>query len=204
MIERRIHNVTLRAAGDGKPRLEGYGAVFNSLSENLGGFREKIEPGAFLDVLANDVRALWQHDPGFVFGRTASGTLHLREDSTGLWYEADPPDAQWARDAMASISRGDVSQSSFGFNVDQERWEEDEDGRLVRTILKVKRLYDVSPVTYPAYLDTSVEARSVLDAARARNLLPAPATSGGDQATAAATRSRVWVHRDLELTHLEA
>ena len=142
---------------DGKIR--GYAAVFDSLSEDLGGFREQIAHGAFSDTLGADVRALWNHDANFVLGRTTSGTLTLREDSHGLAIEIDPPDTQQAKDLLISIRRGDVSQMSFGFYTQDDAWEQ-RDGENIRTLRKVE-LFDVSPVTYPAYQDTSVAVRSL-------------------------------------------
>lgn len=151
-----------RAEGDARPpMIVGYAAVFDSLSENLGGFREKIAPGAFDAVLGDDVRCALNHDPSLLLGRSTSGTLRVSLDSIGLRYECDPPDTQVARDLMVSMERGDIDQSSFRFMVDEDSWDEDEDGRVVRTIKKFKRLIDVAPVTYPAYPDTSVAQRSL-------------------------------------------
>lgn len=166
-IERRFIDadeagIEVRAADDeAAGTVTGYAAVFDSLSEPMGGFRERIAPGAFDDVLADDVRALFNHDPNHILGRTRSGTLRLFTDERGLGYEITPPDTQGARDLMTSIKRGDVSQSSFAFRVDEENWDEDEDGLIIRTIAKVRRLYDVSPVTYPAYPDATVATRSL-------------------------------------------
>lgn len=148
----------LRADGD-DGKIRGYAAVFNSLSEDLGGFREQIAPGAFSETLSDDVRALWNHDANFVLGRTTSGTLSLREDNHGLAIEIDPPDTQQARDLLVSIRRGDVSQMSFGFYTKDDGWEK-RDGENIRTLRKVE-LLDVSPVTYPAYQDTAVAVRSL-------------------------------------------
>lgn len=155
-----------KAEGSDKPSpttLRGYAAKFDVLSENLGGFREQIAPGAFADVLKDDVRALFNHDANQVLGRTTSGTLRIAQDSTGLYYEVDLPDTQAARDLMISIERGDVSQSSFAFRVapNGDSWDENEDGVIVRTITKFARLYDVSPVTYPAYPDATIGTRSM-------------------------------------------
>jgi HK97 family phage prohead protease len=134
------------------------------LSENLGGFREQIKPGAFADVLGNDVRALVNHQDSMVLGRTASGTLEIGEDADGLWYEVTMPDTQYARDLMVSIKRGDITQSSFAFSVavGGDAWDEDATtGGAIRTVSKMGRLYDVSPVTYPAYPDATVGMRSL-------------------------------------------
>lgn len=164
-IERRIIDldvlkVETRAEGEGK-LVRGHAAVFNRLSENLGGFREQIAPGAFDGVLNDDVRALFNHDPNHILGRTRSGTLRLTVDETGLGYELDPPDTSSGRDLLVSLERGDVSQSSFGFQVDEDDWVEDDEGRVIRTITKFRRLFDVSPVTYPAYPDATVGLRSL-------------------------------------------
>ncbi|MCX7208179.1 MAG: HK97 family phage prohead protease [Proteobacteria bacterium] len=143
--------------------IRGYAAVFNKLSFNLGGFREQIAPGAFDGVMNDDVRALFNHDPNFVLGRLCSGTLRLGQDATGLWYEVDLPDTQVAEDLAESIGRGDVTQSSFAFSVsyDGQSWDEDDEVGTVRTIVKISRLYDVSPVTYPAYPDSTIAKRSM-------------------------------------------
>lgn len=159
--------VELRTEDD-RPRLSGYAAVFGEVTEIAGLFKERIAPGAFADaVTRDDVRALFNHDANFVIGRTAAGTLRLVEDDRGLRYDVDPPETQWARDLMVSVGRGDVSQSSFAFEVTEEEWDYGKRGEMpVRTISKVK-LYDVSPVTYPAYEGTTVSARSVESAAGA-------------------------------------
>lgn len=164
-IERRIFEtgIEVRARDEGGATVRGHAAVFDSLSENLGGFREQIRPGAFDDVLQDDVRALFNHDPNHILARTKSGTLSLGVDERGLTYEFDSPDTTTGRDLLVSMQRGDVSQSSFGFIVEDDQWDEDDEGRIVRTILSFKRLYDVSPVTFPAYPDTDVAKRSMGD-----------------------------------------
>ena len=142
-------------------RIGGYAARFNSLSQDLGGFVEQIAPGAFAKSLQTaDIRCLFNHDANFVLGRTVSGTLRVTEDEFGLMYECDMPDTQMARDMVQSpIERGDVSQCSFGFYTIRDSWATVE-GRQVRTLLECE-LLDVSPVTYPAYLNTDVAARSM-------------------------------------------
>lgn len=162
-IERRTAPATeLRVVMEGDaPKFDGYAAMFNADSQDLGGFIERIAPGAFADVLPTaDTRALFNHNPDYVLGRTTAGTLALREDQRGLHMLNSPPDTQWARDLRVSVDRGDVSQMSFGFRVKSDTWEK-RDGVIVRTINKVADLLDVSIVTYPAYPDTSVAARSL-------------------------------------------
>jgi HK97 family phage prohead protease len=138
----------------------GYAALFNSVTD-IGGFFERIEPGAFDQSDMTDVRALFNHDPNMLLARTASGTLKLSIDEKGLRYEFDIPDTNAGRDLRELLRRGDINQSSFGFTIDQEDWEERTGMKPTRKIKKVKRLFDVSPVTFPAYQETSVALRSL-------------------------------------------
>ncbi len=160
-IEERIYmsTVTLERRAEGAaPMIRGYAAVFDQLSLPLGwGFREKIRAGAFAASLSDDVRGLWNHNPDYVLGRTTNNTLRLNEDEMGLRIEIDPPDTQLAQHFLTNIDRGDVNQMSFLFRALDEEWDEI-DGELVRTLTKVK-LYEVSPVTFPAYPQTSVSVR---------------------------------------------
>lgn len=157
-IERRfLSNPQLRMDGEESRKIYGYAAVFNSLSEDLGGFREVIAPGAFSETLDADVRALWNHDANFVLGRTKSGTLRMFEDDHGLRVEIDPPEsAEWIMDSM---KRGDVDQMSFGFRVISDDWKM-QDEQVIRTLEKVS-LFDVSVVTYPAYPATDAAVRGL-------------------------------------------
>lgn len=144
--------------------IAGYGAVFNTRSALLFNmFTEEIAPGAFDDVLNDDVRALFNHDRNFVLGRTKSGTLQLEMDSRGLSYIITPPDTQTVRDlVLTPIARGDVTGSSFGFRVAEDGDEWRKEGELVvRVIHRFERLTDISPVTYPAYEGTHVAQRSL-------------------------------------------
>lgn len=157
-IERMVLPGSELRVMDGKtPKLAGYAAVFDSLSEDLWGMREKIDKGAFANTIkTDDVRMLWNHDPNYILARNKSGTLKLWEDDKGLAFEAIPPDTQFAKDLIKSIKRGDVSQNSFGFTVKRHEWDED---KQVRTLKEV-RLYDVSPVVFPAYPQTEIYVRS--------------------------------------------
>ena len=145
---------------DGKKLIRGHAAVFNSETD-LGWFRERIAPGAFTESIGkDDVRALFNHDENFILGRNTAGTLTMREDEQGLYVEIDPPDTQVARDLVTSIERGDISQMSFGFQTIKDSWETEENAaKDLRTLEKVK-LWDVSPVTFPAYQETDVAVRS--------------------------------------------
>lgn len=163
-LERRFltRKLELRAEGEQPQRIVGYAAVFNSLSENLGGFRELILPGAFSGALDDDVRGLLNHDPNKILGRNTSGTLILVEDEIGLRYEIFPPDTQYARDLLVSIERGDIDQSSFQFRALEESWRHPtEDEPLPVRVLHQVRLFDVSPVTFPAYPATTADVRAM-------------------------------------------
>jgi len=157
-MEKRVINMEFRQLDNND--VEGSAALFNVLSEDLGGFREQIAPGAFTDVMGDDVRALMNHDPNLILGRTTSNTLSINQTDDGLMYRYSDPDTTYSNDLRKSMKRGDVTQSSFAFSVAEDSWDE-VDGDTIRTILKFKRLYDVSPVTYPAYPDTTVATRSM-------------------------------------------
>lgn len=147
---------------DKPPVLRGYAAVFNKTIELFRGYFERVAPGAFTRTLEEgaDVRALVDHDPSKILGRSTADppTLILAEDKKGLRVEIAPPDTQVGRDIVESVRRGDVDQMSFGFRVVKEEME-DKDGITTRTLTDVE-LYDVSAVTYPAYPQTSIAVRS--------------------------------------------
>lgn len=160
-----IEDSEIRVEGEGDERkITGYAAVFNRKSEDLGGFVEIIRPGAFRKAIGGDVRAMFNHDPNYVIGRTTNSTLALEENQKGLKFTAIPPDTQWARDLLTSIERGDISQCSFSFRVakDGEKWTENKDGPALRELHELEYVGDVGPVTFPAYPQTSVQARSIL------------------------------------------
>ena len=146
-------------AEDGRLYIEGYFAVYNSRYELWDGAYETIEPGAFEGQLDSDVRALCNHDTALVLGRTTANTLILRDDERGLWgsiiiNQAD----QDAINLYERVRRGDVSQCSFGFDIlDQDV--EYQDGQPTVWHIRKVRLYEVSVVTFPAYTETSVQAR---------------------------------------------
>ncbi len=162
VMERRAYPASLEQHGTSRePILEGHIAVFNQLSEDFGGWREKIAPGAFLESIGrDDIRALWNHDSNLVLGRVSAGTLSLREDGIGLYFENRPPDTTWFRDGSMSISRGDVTGASFGFYTEEDAWDTKGETRI--RILKRVRLVEVSPgVTFPAYPQTDVALASM-------------------------------------------
>ena len=144
----------------GAPKITGYAAVFNEETD-LGYFREVIRPGAFKRSISEgaDVRALVEHDPARIIGRTKAGTLSLREDEKGLLVEIEPPDTTVGTDVVKSLKRGDLDKMSFGFFIKGEEMKK-VDGQWLREINDVD-LFDVSVVAFPAYEGTSVEARSM-------------------------------------------
>ena len=173
-IERRFFTTTLtpdeaRQAEDGKMIFGGIASSVNEpytlYEDDTYAFIEVIAPGAFRDAAKWDVRVLLNHDPNFILGRTAAGTAKIEERANGLYYEWDNDEAiSYAADLARSIKRGDITQSSFAFAMgDFEERYYDEDGKkkVKRTILNFRQIYDVSPVTYPANQNTSVNQRDL-------------------------------------------
>lgn len=182
----------------GKPRIYGYAAVFNAPSEDLGGFREILRPGAFAAALAGaDVRALVNHEPYPILGRSTAGTLSLVEDSRGLRITIDPPDTTFVADLLQSMRRGDMSQMSFRFYMAEDgsgqNWRS-EPGGVIREITSIRAIDDVSLVTYPAYPQTEVGVRT-LQHARAsgwlRDDLARPTPARGRKLFAMRSRLRL-------------
>ena len=153
-----VQNLELREEGDSNV-VVGYASVFNTLSNDLGNFKEIISPDAFEGRLNDDVRFLINHE-GLPLARTTNDTLKLTTDETGLRYEAKVANTSLGRDLLELMRNGTINQSSFAFVVDDDSWEV-KDGVNIRTINKVSRLYDVSAVTYPAYEEASVALRSM-------------------------------------------
>ena len=157
-IERRCLPASeVRIDGDASPRITGYAAVFDVWADIGGWFREKIKPGAFAKTIKEaDIRALMNHNENYVLGRNKAGTLMLREDDKGLAVEIDPVSSTWADDLMKSMRRGDINQMSFGFQVNKQELDYDNDERVLVDV----SLFDVSVVTFPAYPTTSAQVRS--------------------------------------------
>lgn len=205
-MERRFFGVSdLRleeraGAGDGKedmPTVRGYAAVFNSLSQELWGFREMVAPGAFAESIGkDDIRALWCHERMYPLGRTVNGTLSLEEDETGLRVAFTPPATQYARDFVEAIQRGDVDQMSFGFATLIDDWTE-RDGGIVRVLRKVK-LFEVSPEVFPAYTATSVGVRG-LELGEKPKIPEHLVRAHGDAVDSAGLRLRAQAERQREL-----
>ncbi|WP_337227970.1 HK97 family phage prohead protease [Staphylococcus succinus] len=149
---------TIKATDDEKMIVEGYALRFNTLSNDLGGFVETISPQALRDADLSDVRCLIDHDASKVLGRTTSETLELKIDDEGLYFRNQLPNTSYARDLYENIRLGNINQCSFGFILDEDgdKFEKREDGLFKRTLTKIRSLFDVSVVTYPAYNDTDV------------------------------------------------
>ena len=151
--------VEIRALDGAGVKIFGHAAVFDTLSDDLGGFREKVAPGAFSETIrTDDIVACWSHDKKLVMGRRRAGTLRLSEDSQGLAFEIDVADTEQGRGWLETIRRGDVDQASFSFMTQEDQWET-QGPDAIRTLIKV-RLADVSPVTFAAYPQTDVGVRS--------------------------------------------
>lgn len=175
-MEKRFYKATLslrekRADGpaDSLGVLTGYISVFNSDSYDLGGFTEQVKPGAFAETLkSEDVVCLVNHDHSVVMGRLSAGTLRLEEDATGLRFEDDIPDTTAGRDLVVSVRRKDLEGCSFGFEVLEDTWTNQEDGTAFCELTKV-RLWEVSVgVTFPAYPETSMSLRDRFKARQKR------------------------------------
>lgn len=151
-------NFTVRDDGENNLYIEGYFAVFNSNYNLWEGASESVAPGAFKNTLEGDIRALIDHETRLVLGRTTAGTLELREDDKGLWgrIKINPNDSD-AMNLYERVKRGDVNQCSFGFDIISE--ETDFNGDNIHWTIKEVRLYEVSVCTFPAYQETSVDAR---------------------------------------------
>lgn len=172
---RTIPAAELRAAErDGRPSVEGRAIVYDALSEDLGGFREKFAPGSV--ELDDDLLALFDHQTSMVLGRTSAGTLEATDGPDGVDMVAYPPDTQWARDMRVSMERGDVRHMSFRFVPIEDDWEVVGDS-VVRTVTKAEVL-ELSVVSMPAYPQTSAQARS--RAAELRDATPTIDSDGAE------------------------
>lgn len=168
--EKEIRGVSFRASVDEESRkVEGYALLFNTDSVPMwgGDLIERIAPTALDGVLEkSDVLCLMNHDERrgvLARYRKGEGSLNLDVDEKGLRYSFEAPKTALGDELLESLNRGDIAESSFAFTVDEETWTKKDDGTYIRTILKFERLYDVSPVYYPAYEDTSVALRSLSD-----------------------------------------
>lgn len=151
----------LRAGGDSR-KIEGRSIVFNSLSQDFGGWKEEISPDAISDEIINasDILFLLNHsDSRGILGRKRKGSgslsTEIRED--GVYFSFDAPKTSLGDELLEYLRRGDITQCSFSFTADDDDWKEQEDGTYIRTIKKFHRIYDMSAVYTPAYNDTKVK-----------------------------------------------
>lgn len=154
---------------DDSREINGRAVVFDKLSRNLGWFREKIDPHAFDECDMTDVIACRNHDPDKVMARTTADTLDLNTDAQGLNYKFEAPNTTAGNDTLEDIKLKNIQYSSFAFTIAEDRWDEDDEHGEVRTILRIKKLYDVSPVTNPAYFGTDVQANGLEVAQRSHD-----------------------------------
>ena len=163
-----VEGFEVREDDDGHITVAGHAAIFDQPSVDLGGFIERVARGAFSKSLGGDVRALFNHDPSQILGRTKSRTLRVSEDQRGLAVEIDMPDTVIGQTVVSAIRRGDISEMSFGFRTIEDEWTHfhDDPNKLSERLLKEVELRDVSPVTFPAYPQTDIALRS-LDASNA-------------------------------------
>lgn len=160
--ERRFFVAELRAPEKESRTVEGYAAVFNSDSEMMyGNVIERIMPGAFDSVIDDNAVALFNHDPNLILARNKVN-MTIKQDEKGLYYRFEAPNTTAGNDLLENLRNGNVQTSSFAFVIADEKWtySDDRSKPSIREITKIKRLYDVSPVTYPAYPDTSVAQRN--------------------------------------------
>lgn len=177
MADREVRTISVETAslelrseeGRDLPTIYGYSAVFNVLSDDLGGFRERLAPTVFdrtLSERGDSIKAFHNHDTNIVIGSTRKGTLELHTDDVGLAHRIVPPNNEWGRPVVDAIERGDIEGMSFGFALgrpDAETWSEAEDGSHIRDVDEAK-LYEVSTVSgWPAYPQTSVGVRALAD-----------------------------------------
>jgi len=165
-----IEELEIRTEDEGGLKISGYAALYNRKSDNLGGFVEILRPGAFRKALESepDVKALFNHDPSSIFARTKNGSLALTENQTGLKFEAMiGADDEDGKRIYNKVKNGLIDQCSFAFacGEDGQKWTESKDGPMLREIFEVDLLADVSVVTNPAYPQTTVQARSILQEA---------------------------------------
>lgn len=164
-MERRflaIGETELRADADGR-KLGGYAAVFSVPATIAGAWVEEVAPGAYSKTISeHDIRALWNHDPNIVLGRNKASTLRLWEDGHGLNAEIQPPDNEWGRPVLDAVKRGDVTGMSIAFRAVKQEWVHPPEGsrELPKRTIREAKLYEVSPVTFPAFESTTIGVRA--------------------------------------------
>lgn len=167
-IEKRTIGLEFREVGDNDRTIEGRAIVFNSLSQDLGGFKEKISPDAVSRELIDnsDIFMLYNHDrsKGFLArSKYGKGTLSTEIRDDGVYFKFEAPNTELANEVMEHMKRGDIDQCSFAFTVEDDTWERQEDDSYIRTINSISRLYDFSIVDTPAYLNTECSCARFLE-----------------------------------------
>jgi hypothetical protein len=205
--------VEFRETANGLGTLSGYASVFNRMSQNLGGFVERVDPAAFNKSLADQVPVLarYNHDDNHLLGTTEGGTLTLEADGTGLRYDVSLPDTSSGRDVRELAKRGDLRYSSFAFRTVSDAWDVTPEGFPMRTLLAVQ-LIDVAPVNNPAYRDTTTGLRSLaerlhMDIAQVKDTAPeelrklilTPPDSRTDEERAEERQGQDEIHPSLSL-----
>jgi HK97 family phage prohead protease len=192
VIEARMAIADLEIRHSGRPdeafTIRGYPIVFDRVSLDLGGFREKLDAHAFDEVLKTDpdVHFVWDHDLRYVGARTKNGTLKLSADEHGVFMDAQVGNYSWAKDLRTALERGDISQGSFAFNTAEggDEWEVGEDEKVLRTVTRVSDLHDVTVTAKGAYPQTSLAAaRSLVEAAKAAGRLETGAVLVAEETT---------------------
>jgi uncharacterized protein len=177
-MKRELRYAAELRASDGMT-IKGRPAAYNSLSKDLGGFREVLLPGCFDGNLDDgEIYCAWQHDATQILGRVSAGTLELSSDASGLTMRCQLPNSPLGQNVYASVKRGDVSKMSFGFYCLEDSWDvaTDERGqRFDRRSVKKAKVFEVSPVTTPAYDASSVSARSLFPDGQPTRIIAPPA-----------------------------
>lgn len=165
-IESLVQPVEIRtevSEGESRRIIRGSAVVYNQLSEELGGFREQFLPGSLSKTIReSNIKSVWNHNDQYVLGSLKTGTLRLVDTEESLDFEADLPDTSWADDLAVSINRGDIDQMSFRFRTIKDNWRREARGEIVRDIHEAQ-LVEISPVAFPAYPQTAVSLRGLLD-----------------------------------------
>jgi len=172
LVEKRFFPVFTETKDENKDAVSfiGRAIIYDSETSICDGVLEKIAKNAFEhSANTDDIRCLFNHDPNLVIGRTTSGTLKLKKQEDGIYFHVSPPNTEWSRNLIESVKRGDITQCSFGFTVDDEIFNTSSNGNICRTIRDGK-LFDVSIVTYPAYEETVVQVRKKVDTFKKKQL----------------------------------
>jgi uncharacterized protein len=161
---RTVHTDELRAIEGDEPVVSGRAIVYDSWSEDMGGWREIINPGAV--ELEDDLRVLFDHDTSMVIGRTKAGTAHANDDGMGVVMRATPPNTTWAKDMLESMRRGDIDQMSFRMLVLDDDYTYDSQADIVRRTINRALVSELSVVSMPAYAETAATTRSRIQEVR--------------------------------------